>query len=162
MPCFFAGAFIDELHLETAALAPPHVHAEQHRGPILAFGAARARVDFDIRVHGIGFARQQSFDALSLHLFVEALQGRFAFRDGALVAFGLAKLDERQVVFELAFETAEVGEGGFQELALAHQLLRSVRVVPKARIFGAAVQVLEAGFGLFRVKDASSRGRAPL
>ncbi len=67
-----AGALVDKLHLEAAPLRPTHVHARQHRGPVLALGAAGAGVDLDVGVHAVGLARQQRLDALSLHLLVEA------------------------------------------------------------------------------------------
>jgi hypothetical protein len=44
-------------------------------------------------------------------------------------------------------------------LALAHQLLRSLRIVPQRGVFGLGVQFVQAAIGLIPVKDASSAGQ---
>src|SRR5690606_26958342 len=46
-PLLFTGQVIDRLHLEAAHLAPTGIHAEQHRGPVLGFRAARGRVQLE-------------------------------------------------------------------------------------------------------------------
>ena len=56
-----AFAFLDQLQLVAVALGPARVHAQQHRRPVLAFGAARAGMDFQIAVVGVGLARQHGF-----------------------------------------------------------------------------------------------------
>ena len=58
----FAFALLDVFDLIALALGPARVHAQQHVGPILALGAARAGVDFQIGVIGVGLARQHGFE----------------------------------------------------------------------------------------------------
>ena len=41
------------------AVGPAHIHAPQHRGPVLALGAACASVHLDIAVVGVHLAREQ-------------------------------------------------------------------------------------------------------
>ena len=65
-------------------------------------------MDLDIGIVAVNLARKQRLDAFPLDLLVQALQGSFAFRDGGNVAFRLAKLDERDVILEIALEAAEV------------------------------------------------------
>ena len=55
-----AGLQVDDLALEAAALGPAQVHAQQHLGPVLRLGAARARMDRDDRVLAIELARRAS------------------------------------------------------------------------------------------------------
>src|SRR3546814_3054533 len=45
--------------LVAAPFRPAGVHALQHLGPVLAFGATSARIDLDIGVVRVGLARQQ-------------------------------------------------------------------------------------------------------
>ena len=58
---FFAHTFFNLLHTHAARLCPAHVHAAQHIGPVLAFGATGPSVDFQIGVIAIGFTRQKRF-----------------------------------------------------------------------------------------------------
>ena len=44
--------------LVAVPLRPARVHAQQHRGPVLAFGAAGAGMDFEIGVVAVRLARQ--------------------------------------------------------------------------------------------------------
>src|SRR5205085_7306759 len=55
----FALGLLQELDLEAVLLGPARVHAQQHAGPILALGAAGARMDLHVAVVGIGLAREQ-------------------------------------------------------------------------------------------------------
>ena len=57
---FLAGAFFDHFQLETAALAPAAVHADQHRCPVLGLGSAGACMDLKETVIPVRLARQQA------------------------------------------------------------------------------------------------------
>ena len=63
---FDAGALafglLEILDLIPVLLRPAHIHAREHAGPILAFGAAGAGMNFEIGVIGVGFARQQRLE----------------------------------------------------------------------------------------------------
>jgi len=48
---------IDQFHLVAVPLRPAAIHALEHFSPVLAFGAARAGVDFEVGVIGIRLAR---------------------------------------------------------------------------------------------------------
>ncbi len=51
-----AGGLFDDLDVELVALAPAHVHAQQHARPVAALGAAGAGMDFEIGVVRVCFA----------------------------------------------------------------------------------------------------------
>ena len=59
---FLAGAFFDHFQLETAALAPAAVHADQHRCPVLGLGSAGACMDLEETVIAVRLARQQALE----------------------------------------------------------------------------------------------------
>ena len=53
----------------------------QHAGPILALGAARAGMHFEITIVGIGLAREQRFELASRDLRFQLAQSGFCFGD---------------------------------------------------------------------------------
>jgi hypothetical protein len=98
----FARRLLDHLDVEFVPLAPAH-HAKQHARPILAFGAAGAGMNLDEGVVGVA-SPENSASVWRARTIL-----RMAFSDSTpsfsvAVALGLAKLDKRQRVFELALE----------------------------------------------------------
>jgi hypothetical protein len=85
----------------------------------------------------------------------------FSIGNHRLVVLGFGHLDETDGIIELVFHGAVSGDGAFQPVALAHEILRGLRVIPELRRFGLRVQLVEATDGFVPVKDASSAGRAP-
>ena len=67
-----------ELDLEAVLLGPARVHAQQHAGPVLAFGAARAGMDFQIAVVGVGLAREQRLGLAPRDLGLELARSAFS------------------------------------------------------------------------------------
>ena len=58
-PRLLAGARLDELRLEPTVDGPAQVHPQQHLGPVLRVGAARARRDRDDGVPGVVLAVEE-------------------------------------------------------------------------------------------------------
>ena len=156
-----AFALFDQLQLVAMPLRPARVHAEQHLRPVLALGAACAGMDFEIGVVGVRLARQHRFQPQLFGALGERFDGLLGVGDHGRVVFGFGEFDQARRVGELVFERAHGGHGVVQPLALAHQLLGFLRIVPDRRVFGARVQFIEAADGLVPVKDASSAGRQP-
>ena len=132
---------------------------EQHLRPVLAFGAAGAGVDLEVGVVGVGLAREQRLDLPARHLRGEPRDLRLGIGDDPLVALRLAELDQAEIVGKLALGRPHRRDRGVEVLALAHDALRVLRVVPEIRILDAGVQLLQPAFGDIPVKDAS--GSAP-
>ena len=70
----FARLIVDQFHLIAAPFGPAAIHAAEDFGPVLAFGATGAGVDFQIGVAGIGFARQQRLDLVLVCALGQRLQ----------------------------------------------------------------------------------------
>ena len=157
----FAGALLQRCHLVAALLGPAHVHARQHRGPILAFRAAGTGVHLEVGVVAVRLARQQSLDAAPLRLVVEFAQRGFAFADRSVVVLRFAELDERYAVVEAALQIAIGIDRALELLALAHDLLRRLGIIPEARILRALVQLGETLLCCIPVKDASAGDLGP-
>ena len=139
---------------------PAYVHAHQHHGPVLAFGAARPGVNFDIGVVAIGLARKQAFHFHPLGLFIQFSEYRFGLDDHALVALCLGHFQQLKGIGQLACQAAADRENIIKPGSFFQELLGARRVVPEAGIFGPGVQDFKPGFGLVPVKDTSSAVRA--
>ena len=113
-----------------------------------------------IGVVAVGLAREQRLHLLSARLRGELLEARLALVDGGLVVLGFAQLDQGDRIIELALELLVAADGALERLALAHQLLRRLRVAPEVGILRALVQVFQACGGAIPVKDASAAGPA--
>ena len=76
-----------------------------------------------------------------------------------IIAFFLAQFEQADLVVEFVLDRLDGVDALLQMLALAHQLLCLVRIVPQFRILGLGIEFLQARLGLVPVKDASSAAR---
>src|SRR5262249_34928681 len=113
----------------------------------------------EIRVVGVGFARQQRLELAAGHVGPELLQRLFRLVDRLLVALRLAELYHRDLAVELALDAGDVLEAVPERGPLLHYRLRASGIVPQVRILGLAVELLEPLARLVEVKDASSAAR---
>src|SRR4029079_8801315 len=151
-----ARALLDQADLVVMALGPTRVHARQHLRPVLALGAARAGVYLDVGVVAVGLARQQRLHLLAARLLGEFAQAALALLDGSLVALGFAQLDQGEGIVELALQPLVAVDCPVHRLALAHHLLRRLRITPEVWILGALVQLRQTVGRVVPVKDASA------
>ncbi len=155
-PCLFPVMALNQLNLVSLGFCPPRIHAQQHRGPVLALGPPGAGVNFDICFVGVGFAGQKCHHTLTPCLGTGERERGFSLCNNLVVTFSLTHLDQFQIIVERGFER-EVGLDGFIKLcSLAHQGLRLLRVVPNARVLRFCVQFIHSFLGAIPVKDASS------
>ena len=70
----FARLMIVQHGLEAVTLAPAQVHAHQHFGPVLRFGAAGAGMDGHDGVVAVGIARKQRLGFQALDGFAQGIQ----------------------------------------------------------------------------------------
>ena len=155
----FALRLFEIFDLEAMFFGPARVHAEQHLGPVLAFGSAGAGVDLEIGIEAVGFARQQRFQLAAGDFLLQVLQRGLGLGDDAGIVLGLAEFDHADIVLELALDLADAVERILQRGPLLHQLLRLLGIVPEIGSFGELVQFRQTRGGLFDVKDASSAAR---
>src|SRR3954451_6471105 len=134
---------IDQFDLETVALAPAGVHALEHPGPVLAFGAARSGIDFDIGTIGVGLACEQCSDLVALRTFGKLGKASHTVVDQVLVAFGLRELDELSRIGKLAFDRTSRADRMLEPLAFPHDFLRGLGIVPESRVFDLGVELVE-------------------
>ena len=101
-------------------------------------------------------ARKQCFELAAGHFDFQALERRFRLGDRFVVLLGLAKLDQRQLVFELLLDPADGLELIVERIALAHDALRARLIVPEVGVFRFFIQFGKATRSGINVKDASS------
>ncbi len=112
----------------------------------------------DFKVSGVAgrLAREKGVDLPPVGLGEQVFQGGAALALGCGVALLLPQLDEGDGVFEVAVELGERAKAIFKLVALAHDLLRGLRVGPQGGVLDAGVQFREAAGRGIDVKDASS------
>jgi len=86
---------------------------------------------------------------------MQPLKSLFRISYNITVFFLLAKLYQFKIVVKIALKLFERREGMFQSLALAHEFLRFLGIIPEAGRFRLPVQLAQAFAGASRVKDAS-------
>jgi len=126
-----------------ALFGPAAVHALQHFGPVLAFGAAGAGVDFDIAVVGVSFAREQRLDLVLLGARGERGEARHRLVDHRLVAFHFGEFDQFGGVGAFPFDRARRADRLVEPAAFAHDLLRRPGIIPQCRILDLGIELVE-------------------
>ncbi len=157
----FAVMNFQHFDLEAFAVGPAGIHAKQHVGPVLAFGAAGAGMHFEIGIVAVGLARKHGFHLTAVRLAPQRLQRVLGVLDDLVVAFHLAEFDQLDIVFKLLLERLDAIDAVIQLLALAHQFLRFGGIVPEGRILCLVIQPVQSSYRLVPVKDASSAGLWP-
>ena len=99
--------------------------------------------------------------ALFFRLGGDGSDGAFGVGHQGGVAFGFGHFDHAGGVGQLILKASDGAERGVEFLAFAHQLLRGLRIIPQAGVFGLGVQFVQAAVGDIPVKDASSAGQWP-
>ena len=159
----FAGVLFEQLDLVAVLLGPARVHAQQHRGPVLALGAAGAGVDLDDRCRcrrprPTAASRAPAWPASAR----SALQRRLGIGDDRLVALGSPSSISSILSVEIALEplaprrSARRGPGA-RASPSGRAPGRSRGWDPRRAAFSSARRRSR----VVPVKDASSAGRWP-
>jgi len=162
-PGALAGLRIDYRSAKALALTPAQVHAQQHFGPILGFGAAGAWLDGENGVEAIAFAGEQRFgfelrDVLvgGVKLLVGIAQDGIALCDVALF------VREMQISVDVAGDAREFlfgGDAALRTFTLLKDLLRLFLILPEV-LLGAGCFEFRQKFPMAgNVKDNSARAR---
>ncbi len=153
---FFAGAFFEPFDLIAVMVGPAGIHAQKHFSPVLRLCAAGTGLDLQEAVVLVGFARQQRFQLRLLGTAEQFAHRRLGLGHDVGVAFGFGQFKQIGGIAQIAVQTVDFLDAGFDLGALAHQRLRLGGIVPDVRAFGEGVQFFETELCLIVVKDASS------
>ena len=163
---FFTRRRIEDVRAEAFVLGPAEIHAQQHFGPILRFGAARARLDGEDGVQVVVVAAEKRFRFEPRgervgggDFFRDVFENGFALR---VVGFFLREMEIGLDVARFSGERFLGVDAVFELLALLQDRLGLFLVVPEIRSAGF---FFDCGY-LFRcggrVKDSSARARCVL
>jgi hypothetical protein len=86
-PGHFAGGQLHDGRLETAFISPTQVHAQQHVGPVLRLGTARAGLDIQIGVVGVHLVAEHTAKFKLFQRCAQALDFSGNVIDGGLIFF---------------------------------------------------------------------------
>ena len=151
---FVAWLIIDDLALETAALRPLQVHAQQHLRPILRFGAARARMDCDDGVGAIVLAAEHLLRLGRLDLRLELAEAAREIRADVLPS--IRPLDQHAQIVDVPAERLPQRHVFLQTPAALHYLLRVGLVTPEIGLARLLLDVGELFVKPGTLKDASA------
>ncbi len=98
---------LDEIGLEAMMLGPAQVHAQQHVGPVLGLGAARARLDVQIGVIGIHLAGEHAPELELLEVGLEVFQLAAHLVDGIRVLFHLGQFEQITAVIQALLQSVD-------------------------------------------------------
>jgi hypothetical protein len=87
-------------------------------------------MDLEIAIVAVGLARQQTFELAPRRLGAQFFERRLGLVYDLGLALGLAELDQRQRVVDLALDAAVAGDRLIEPGALAQQFLGGGGVVP--------------------------------
>ena len=129
---------LDQLGVEPAPLPPSQVHPEQHFGPVLGLGAARAGLDVQERVGGVHLAREHPAELQGAEVFVQRRDVAVHLRDDPRVRLFLGHGEKRLRFLESGIEAIRSprrsGRGSrVRALATAHVRARSRHRATPAR-----------------------------
>ena len=152
----FAAGGLDQLGGKPLGFAPAQIHAQEHFGPVLRFGAARAGLNIQkgmVRIRGaaehaakfqFGQQRAQRFDVLG-----EVTERR-------LVAFLGGQFQQIESVRGAAVEFIDGAHHRLQGGAFTAQFLRALRIAPNAGLGEFKFDFGEPFAALGEVKDTPS------
>ena len=154
---FDAGHFtIGHFHqfgLEACTLAPAQVHAQQHAGPVLGFGAARAGLNVQVAVVGVHLAREHATEFQLGQFGVQLVEFGNDFVYGAFVVFFHRHVEQFFHVDDAGLEFLQGGDDLIQGDPLTAQVLGFFRGVPDGGVFQFAIDFVEAFALQIEVKD---------
>ena len=128
----FAVMLVEHFDLEFALVGPARVHAHQHRGPVLAFGAAGAGIDLHDSCHCRRPRPTAAFQAPARpHRACSAVKAFSASVTMPWSPSSLTHLDEFDIVGNGLLEAQDGVDAGVEVLALAHHLLGFLRIIPE-------------------------------
>jgi hypothetical protein len=156
-PGLLARVIVDELDLHAAAFGPARVHALEHARPVLALGAAGARIDLDIGVVRVRLAREQRLDLVMLGAHGELGERLDALGLHLRIALGFGHLDQLDGVVEFRLDRLRGGDRLVESATLAHHLLRGLGVVPQRLVLDPCVEFVEPAQRAVPIEEAAEQ-----
>ena len=149
----FTFGFFDDFGLKAARFRPAQVHAHQHAGPVLGFGAAGTGLNIEVAVGAVVFAGEHAAELKLCQLLFQPVQLSNRFVEGLFVFGFNRQLQQTSHVFQPLGHLIQGIHNGFQRRTLFTQRLGAFRFVPDVRLFQLGVYFFETLFLGIVVKD---------
>ena len=152
-PCDFTFGFFDDFGLKAARFRPAQVHAHQHAGPVLGFGAAGTGLNIKVAIGAVVFAGEHAAELKLRQLLFQRIQLGDGFVEGLFVVRFHGQIQQAGNVFQPLGHLIQGIYDGFQGRTLFTQRLSAFRFVPDVRLFQLGVYFFETLFLGIVVKD---------
>ena len=156
---FGAGRHLVDLDGEAAPLGPAQVHAQEHVGPVLRVGAARAGVDRADRVAVVVLAGEQRAQLQRVELTAERGDAGVDLLLDRVVALLARELGERLEVGDRAVELVDERDVFLELRELGVDLAGAVLVVPEVGLADLDLELPDPGRGRRRSSGRRARLR---
>ena len=134
-------------------LRPLQIHAQQHLGPILRFGSAGARLNFDERIVRIEFAVEHAAEFEIAEFCVDRFEFACDLVERSRIIFRRRHLQQFAHVAETGADPFEIADDAFECGAFLTERLRAIRIVPDVGLLQFEFYLFEAAFAFVEVKD---------
>ena len=159
---FLSRGLADLLDPESPLLRPPTVHAHEHLGPVLALRSSGAGMNLEIAVVAVRLTGKKALYAKLLGPDAEFPERVHALRDEVFLALDFGEFSEFDVVREFRFQGAHITDGIGKACPLPQQCPGPGGIAPEIGVLGQVLEFIEAGDGIFPVKDASGQDQGRL
>jgi hypothetical protein len=129
-----AFGFFEHLDRVALAFAVAQVHAQQHRRPVLRFGAAGAGLDVDEAVQRVGRVVEHAPEFKSGNLFLDTVDVGNHRQQRLVVVFLARHLEQFAGIAQAIANPVQRQHDIFQRPLLAAKFLRAFGVVPDLRV----------------------------
>src|SRR5882672_5787989 len=131
----FAGGLVEKLGLEVAPFGKTQIHALEHAGPVLRFGAAGASLDLDEAVVRVERVVEHAAELEIVNLFRQPADVRLDRSQRRIIVVRARDLEKLRGVTHVLFERLHAPDHVFQQLFFAPEFLRALRLVPDLGVF---------------------------
>jgi hypothetical protein len=134
-------------------LGPAQVHAEQHLGPVLRLGSARARLDVEVGIIAVHLACKHAPELELRQLGLEPGEVVGDLVHGTTVVFVYRQFEETFGIVQTGRELFESADDCLEFRPLLSQSLRAIRVIPDVGLLEFALNFRQAFLLAVIVKD---------
>ena len=156
----FAVALIDDFGLDAMRVGPFQIHAQQHGGPVLRFGAAGAGLNVEKRIVRVHLAGKHALEFEPFDLARPSASTSASISSAARASdSSAARSSSSRRIAQAALEVIQAADDLLEFGAFLAEFLRAIRVVPDAGLLEFARYFLQSLVLVVVIKDTSSRSR---
>ncbi len=152
----FAGRFLEQFGFEILAFGVAQVHALQHGGPVLRFGAAGAGLDVQEAVVRIQRIVEHALEFQLADLLGQRLDVDFDRGQRSIVRVGARHFEQFRGIAQVSAQSREATDHILQRFFLAAQFLCAFGIVPDLGVFERLGNFGQALLFGIDVKDTSA------